>query len=85
MNVIFEHTTIVFDDHIAEVLIGLVNNILFADSEESLRRIVADYAEKSALDRYFVYGYGRNHFWLVQKKVTDPEKTFDYRILIVEF
>lgn len=85
MNVIFEHTTIVFDDHIAEVLIGLVNHILFADSEESLRRIVADYAEKSALDRYFVYGYGKHHFWLAQKKVTDPEKTFDYRTLIVEF
>lgn len=85
MNVIFEHTTVIYDNDIAEVLIGLVNHILFADSEESLRRIVADYAEKSALDRYFVYGYGKHHFWLGQKKVTDPEKTFGYRILIVEF
>ena len=56
MNVTFEHTTIVFDNNIAEVLIGLVNHILFADSEESLRRIISDYAEKSDLDKYFVYG-----------------------------
>lgn len=85
MNVTFEHTTVIYDNDIAEVLIGLVNHILFADSEESLRRIVADYAEKSALDRYFVYGYGKHHFWLAQKKATDPEKTFGYRILIVKF
>lgn len=85
MNVTFEHTTVIYDNDIAEVLIGLVNHILFADNEESLRRTVADYAEKSALDRYFVYGYGKHHFWLAQKKATDPEKTFDYRILIVKF
>lgn len=71
---IFEHTTVVYDDKIAEVLIGLVNHILFADSEESLRRIVADYAKKSDLDKYFVYGYGSHHFWLKQRKITDPEK-----------
>lgn len=85
MNVIFEHTTVIYDNDIAEVLIGLVNHILFADSEESLRRIVTDYAGKSTLDRYFVYGYGKHHFWLAQKKVTASEKTFGYRILIVKF
>ena len=85
MNVIFEHTTVVFDNGIAEVLIGFVNHILMADSEESLRLLVADYADKSDLDRYFVYGYGKHHFWLAQRKITDPEKVFDYRILIVKF
>lgn len=85
MNVIFEHTTIVFDNEIAETLIGFVNHILMADSEESLRSLVADYADKSDLDRYFVYGYGKHHFWLAQRKITDPEKVFDYRILIVKF
>ncbi len=85
MNVIFENTTIVFDNHIADVLIGFVNHILIAHNEETLRRLVADYAEKTIFDRYFVYGYGRNHFWLAQKKVSDPEKVFNYRILIVKF
>ena len=74
MNVTFEHTTVVYDDKIAEVLIGLVNHILFADSEESLRRIVADYAEKSDLDRYFVYGYGKHHFGWHKGKYLTPKR-----------
>ena len=85
MNVTFEHPTIVFDDKVAEIIIEFVNHILYADNEENLRRIVADYAEKSELDRYFTYGYGKHHFWLSQRKFTDPEKVFGYRILIVNF
>ncbi len=85
MNVTFEHTTVIFDNDIAEVLIGFVNHILIAHDEDTLRRLVADYAEKSALDRYFVYGFGKHHFWLAQKKISNPEKVFNYRILIVKF
>lgn len=85
MNVTFEHTTVIYDNDIAEVLIGFVNHILFADREENLRQIVTDYAEKSALDRYFVYGYGHSHMWVKQRKINDPENVFNYRILIVEF
>ena len=84
MNVTFEHTTVIFDNDIAEVLIGFVNHILIAHDEDTLRRLVADYAEKSALDRYFVYGFGKHHFWLAQKKISNPEKVFNYRILIVK-
>ena len=85
MNVTFEHPTIIFDEKIAEIIIEFVNHILYADSEVTLRRIVADYAEKSDLDKYFVYGYGSHHFWAKQRKSTDPEKVFNYRILIVKF
>lgn len=85
MNVTFEHTTVIYDNDIAEVLIGFVNHILIAYDEDTLRRLVADYAEESALDRYFVYGFGKHHFWLSQKKVSDPEKVFNCRILIVKF
>lgn len=85
MNVTFEHPTIIFDDRIAEVIIEFVNNILYADSEENLRRIVADYAVNSDLDRYFTYGFGKHHLWVAQRKISDPEKVFDYRIMIVKF
>ena len=85
MNVIFEHPTIIFDDRIAEIIIEFVNHILYADSEKTLRQTVADFADKYDLDRYFVYGFGSHHFWLLQKKITDPEKVFNYRILIVKF
>ena len=85
MNVTFEHTTVIYDNDIADVLIGFVNHILMAHNEETLRRLVADYAERTDFDRYFVYGYGSHHFWLKQRKITDPEKVFNYRILIVKF
>ena len=85
MNVTFEHPTIIFDDKIAEVIIEFVNHILYADSEENLRRIVADYAENSSLERYFAFGYGSHHLWLKQRKITNPDMTFEYRILIVEY
>ena len=63
MNVKFEHPTIVFDNNIAETIIEFVNHILYADSEVTLRQIVADFADKYDLDRYFVYGYGSHHLW----------------------
>lgn len=85
MNVTFEHTTVIYDNYIAEVLIGFVNHILIAYDENTLRRLVADYAERTDFDRYFVYGYGSHHFWLKQRKITDTEKVFNYRILIVKF
>lgn len=85
MNVTFEHTTVIYDNDIADVLIGFVNHILMAHNEETLRRLGADYAEKSDFDKYFVYGYGSHHFWTKQRKITDPEKVFNYRILIVKF
>lgn len=85
MNVTFENIIIVYRKKIAEVLIGLVNQIIFAFDEDTLRRLVANYAEASELDRYFVYGYGRHHFWLAQRKFTDSEKNYDHRILIVKF
>ena len=85
MNVTFENTTVIYDNDIAEVLIGFVNHILIAHSENTLRRLVADYAERTDFDRYFIYGYGKHHFWLKQRKITDPEKVFNYRILIVKF
>ena len=85
MNVTFEHPTIIFDDKIAEVIIEFVNHILYADSEETLRHIVADFADKYELEKYFAVGFGSHHMWLSQKKITNPDKTFDYRILIVNF
>ena len=85
MNVTFEHPTIIFDDKIAEIIIEFVNHILYADNEENLRRIVADYADEYDLDRYFTYGFGSHHLWVSQRKITDPEKVFEYRILIVNF
>ena len=85
MNVTFEHTTIIISNEIPKIILELVNRIICAGNERSLRETITDYADNSDLDRHFVYGYGRNHFWLKQRKITDPDMTYDYRILIVKF
>ena len=54
MKVTFEHPAIIFDEKIAEIIIEFVNHILYADSEKTLRQIVADFADKYDLDRYFM-------------------------------
>ena len=53
--------------------------------EETLWQMVADFTDKYDLDRYFVYDYGSHHLWLKQRKITNPDITFEYRILIVEY
>ena len=75
MNVTFEHPTIIFDDKIAEIIIEFVNHILYADSEVTLRQIVADFADKYDLDRYFVYGYGKHHYGLRNAKSPTTKKS----------
>lgn len=85
MKVTFEHPAIIFDDRIAEIIIEFVNHILYADSEKNLRQIVANFADKYDLDRYFVVVYGGHHMWVKQRKITNPDITFEYRILIVEY
>lgn len=85
MNVTFEHPVIIFDDKIADILIGFINHLMIAYDEDTLRRLVADYAERTEFDRYFAHGYGKHHLWVAQRKITDPVKVFDYRILIVEY
>lgn len=85
VKVIFEHPTIIFEDKIAEIIIEFVNHILYADYEENRRRIETNFVDTYDLDRYFVYGFGSHHLWLKQRKITDPQKVFDYRILFVNF
>ena len=70
---------------IAEIIIEFVNHILYADNEETLWQRVVDFTDKYDLDRYLVDGYGSHHLWLKQRKITNPDITFEYRILIVEY
>ena len=52
-----------------------MRQILYADNEDNLRRIVTDFADTYALDRYFVYGFGSHHLWLKQRKKLTHEKS----------
>lgn len=85
MNVIIESLIFDFDDKIRAVVLDLINRILLTRNETELRETVAVCAKRTDLNKYFLYGYGKHHFWLKQRLVSDPNKTYDQRMMIVKF
>ena len=85
MNVIIESLIFDFDDKIRAVVLDLINRILLTRNETELRETVAVCAERTDLNKFFLYGYGKHHFWVKQRLVSDPVKTFDQRMMIVNF
>ena len=85
MNVTIESLIFDFNDKIRAVVLDLINRILLTRNETELRETVAVCAERTDLNKYFLYGYGKHHFWVKQRLVSDPAKTFDQRMMIVNF
>ena len=85
MNVIIESLIFDFDDKIRAVVLDLINRILLTRNETELKETVAVCAERTDLNKFFLYGYGKHHFWVKQRLVSDPAKTFDQRMMIVNF
>lgn len=85
MNVTIENMIFDIDDKLRAVVLEFINRILLTRNETELRATVADCAKSTDLDRYFVYGYGSHHFWVKQRKFSDPTKTFEQRRMIVNF
>lgn len=67
MNVIIESLIFDFDNKVRETVLELINRILLAKDEKELRETISAYAFRSDLDRYFVYGFGKHHFWVYLK------------------
>lgn len=85
MNVMIESLIFDFDNKVRETVIELINRILLTKDEKELRETISACAIRSELDRYFVYGFGKHHFWAKQRKVSDPEQTFEQRMIFVKF
>ena len=85
MNVIIESLIFDFDNNVRKTVLELINRILLTKDEKELRETISAYALRSDLDRYFVYGFGKHHFWAKQRKVSDPEQTFEQRMIFVKF
>lgn len=67
MNVIIESLIFDFDDKIRAVVLDLINRILLTRNETELRETVAVCAECTDLNKFFLYGYGKHHFWVYLK------------------
>jgi len=78
-NIIYNWT-----DEIPNILIRVINAITLSDNKEELRTAIGKIAEETELDKFFVYGYGKHHFWLTHRKLSNGEPK-EYRLLKVEF
>ncbi len=67
MNVIIESLIFDFDDKIRAVVLDLINRILLTRNETELRETIAVCAERTELNKFFLYGYGNHHFWVYLK------------------
>ena len=73
-----------YTDEIPHILIRVINAITLSDNEEELRTAIGKIAEETELDKFFAYGYGKHHFWLTHRKLSNGEPK-EYRLLRVEF
>ena len=85
MNITFDSIICVWDEAIPELLIRLVNTILFCKDEEELRESIKQLQEKTELDQYFTYGYGSHHFWINQRISKGSVQYFRNRLFMAEF
>ena len=85
MDVKIENYINVWYDLIPPLLIDLINTITLANDEKELREMIDHFHKHTSLKGMFAYGFGKHHFWLKQRKVSDPSKLMEHRILVVEF
>ena len=36
-------------------------------------------------DDYFVFGYGKHHLWVCQRRPSNQKKIFEHRVIMAEF
>ena len=85
MEVKIENYINVWYDQIPPLLIDLINTITLANDEKELREVIDHFHKNTSLKGMFAYGFGKHHFWHKQRKVSDPSKLMEHRILVVEF
>lgn len=85
MNVTIETFFCPYCDEATEIYLRLVNTILFADDENSLRKGIGNLKTQVPLDDYFVYGFGSHHLWVHQRKASDQTLYFRCRLMKAEF
>lgn len=72
------------ESQIPHILIRVINGITLSANEEELRTIIKQIAEETELDKFFVYGYGKHHFWLTHRRLSNGEPMV-HRLLIAKF
>lgn len=63
MKATIEHSFCPYCDEVTELYFRIINTILFSTDETELRTGMERLQEKTRLDDYFVFGYGKHHLW----------------------
>ena len=73
MKATIEHSFCPYCDEVTELYFRIINTILFSTDEAELRTGMERLQEKTRLDDYFVFGYGK---WKIQCKLPPKTKRF---------
>ena len=71
-------------NEVPHILVRVINAITLSTNKEELKDAIHKIAEETELDKFFVYGYGKHHFWLTHRKLSNGEP-MEHRLLIVKF
>ena len=71
-------------DEIPYILVRVINAITLSTNKEELKDAIHKIAEETELDKFFVYGYGKHHFWLTHRRLSNGEP-MEHRLLIAKF
>lgn len=75
MKATIEHSFCPYCDEVTELYFRIINTILFSTDEAELRTGMERLQEKTRLDDYFVFGYGK-HTYGFAKDVPVIKKRF---------
>ena len=85
MKATIEHSFCPYCDEVTELYFRIINTILFSTDETVLRNGNVSLTEKTRLDDYFVFGYGKHHLWVCQRRPSNQKKIFEHRVIMAEF
>ena len=71
-------------DETPHILVRIINAIVLSANKDELKDAINKIAEETELDNFFAYGYGRTHFWLTHRRLSNGEP-MERRLLVVKF
>jgi len=84
MKVEIESIVCNWANEVPHILVRVINAITLSTNKEELKDAIHKIAEETELDKFFVYGYGKHHFWLTHRRLSNGEP-LERRLLKVEF
>ena len=84
MKVEIESIVCNWANEVPHILVRVINAITLSNNKEELKDAIHKIAEETELDKFFVYGYGKHHFWLTHRRLSNGDP-MERRLLKVEF